>query len=55
KVRTRLGGNDLIRMGLQPGPIFQQILKSLKEAVLDGRVRTLEEERKFVYSLMKEV
>ncbi len=56
RVRTRLGGNDLIKMGLSPGPVFQQILKELKDAVLDGRVCSLEEERKFVSSfIQKEV
>lgn len=56
RVRTRLEGNDLIKMGLSPGPIFQRILKELKEAVLDGRVRSLEEERNFVSSfIQKEV
>ena len=53
RVRTRLGGNDLIAMGLSPGPIFQRILKGLREAVLDGRVHSLEEERDYIKSFIQ--
>ncbi|MEW5977560.1 MAG: CCA tRNA nucleotidyltransferase [Acidobacteriota bacterium] len=36
-------GDDLIRLGHSPGPRFQEILKDLEDAQLDGMIRTREE------------
>ncbi|GBD37433.1 CCA-adding enzyme [bacterium HR36] len=36
-------GEDLLEMGLQPGPIFGKILQSVRDAQLDGAVPTREE------------
>ncbi len=33
-----LTGNDLIRMGFQPGPLFKEILEALEDAQLEGKV-----------------
>ncbi|MDD2710013.1 MAG: CCA tRNA nucleotidyltransferase [Verrucomicrobiae bacterium] len=45
-----LNGRDLIELGLQPGPVFGQILAAIEEAQLEGRVSTrgqaLDEARK---------
>jgi poly(A) polymerase len=41
-------GRDLIAMGLQPGPVFTEILKALEEAQLNGDLRTPEEARQWV-------
>jgi len=38
-----LGGDDLIALGYQPGPLFGKILGALEEAQLEGQVRTREE------------
>jgi poly(A) polymerase len=35
-----LRGNDLIRQGYQPGPIFKTILQTVEDAQLDGRIHT---------------
>ena len=35
-----LSGQDLIRLGFQPGPQFSSIPRALEEAQLEGRVRT---------------
>ncbi len=35
-----LGGQDLIRLGFQPGPQFSTILRALEEAQLDGRLHS---------------
>ena len=43
-----LSGEDLIRLGYVPGPVFKQILKSVEDAQLDNRVRTQEEAEEFV-------
>jgi tRNA nucleotidyltransferase (CCA-adding enzyme) len=48
KVRIAVGGDDLIGMGLVPGPIFKQVLGSLFEARLNGLVKTREDEIEFV-------
>lgn len=54
KVKPGLGGADLKEMGLTPGPLYGKILKELKQAVLDGRVRSAEEERNFVLSYLND-
>lgn len=40
-----LTGNDLIEMGLQPGPGFKQILSEARNAQLDGEISSSEEAR----------
>jgi poly(A) polymerase len=35
-----LTGDDLIRAGLEPGPIFKKLLDSVREAQLDGTINT---------------
>jgi len=39
-----LDGNDLIGLGLQPGPGFHQVFATLLDARLDGKISTREEE-----------
>jgi tRNA nucleotidyltransferase (CCA-adding enzyme) len=39
-----LNGNDLIEMGIKPGPIFNDVLKALRDARLNGQVESLDEE-----------
>ena len=46
-------GKDLLEKGLKPGPAFNRVLKSLYEAVLDGKVAGKEEELEFVTFLIK--
>ncbi len=43
-VRPTLTGNDLQRMGLEPGPIYRHILGRLRNAWLDGEISTPAEE-----------
>ena len=38
-----LTGEDLIAMGLKPGPEFKRILEAVREAQLEGKVKTKEE------------
>ncbi|MCL5123138.1 MAG: CBS domain-containing protein [Deltaproteobacteria bacterium] len=47
-VRPATTGKDLKEMGYEPGPTFGAILNSLRDAQLDGFVRNLEEEKKFL-------
>lgn len=46
---TILRGEDLKRLGLEPGPQFKTILDRLLDARLNGRVRTESDERAFVH------
>ncbi len=43
-----LTGDDLRAMGFKPGPAFKRILDALRDAQLDGRVRTRTEAEQFV-------
>ncbi|MBR9980275.1 MAG: CBS domain-containing protein [Desulfatitalea sp.] len=47
KTQPIIGGNDLIAMGLKPGPLFRQILDAILDAKLNGRLATREDEIKF--------
>jgi poly(A) polymerase len=40
---TFLNGHDLVRMGLKPGPHFGKILDKVREAQLDGTIRSKKE------------
>ncbi len=50
-VRQLLTGKDLIEMGYEPGPVFGSIFDALREARLDGRVATEDDERELVRKL----
>ena len=38
-----IDGDELIRMGLKPGPAFKKLLETLYDAQLEGRITTLDE------------
>jgi poly(A) polymerase len=40
---TFLNGHDLVRIGLKPGPHFKEILDRVREAQLDGTIRSKKE------------
>jgi tRNA nucleotidyltransferase (CCA-adding enzyme) len=44
RVKPSLTGNDLAKMGVEPGPIFKFILNALREARIEGSVKSREEE-----------
>ncbi|MBC8287819.1 MAG: CBS domain-containing protein [Nitrospinae bacterium] len=44
KAEPALTGDDLVDMGLEPGPVFQSVLNALREARVMGRVSSREEE-----------
>jgi poly(A) polymerase len=46
-------GEDLIALGLKPGPEFKPLLDSVREAQLEGRVRTREEAVRLVEELRR--
>ncbi|MBD3309040.1 HD domain-containing protein [candidate division KSB3 bacterium] len=43
-----LSGNDLIRLGMTPGPVFKQLLEYLEDAQLEGTISTKREAIDFV-------
>jgi poly(A) polymerase len=49
-----LTGEDLIEAGLKPGPIFKKLLDGVREAQLDGTIRTREEAWELVHRLPAE-
>jgi tRNA nucleotidyltransferase (CCA-adding enzyme) len=53
-VKPVMTGKELKEMGYLPGPLFGSILNSLREARLDGFVKNLEEEKKFVRTFFPE-
>ncbi len=53
--RATIDGVDLIRAGLEPGPIFREILDSLRSAWIDGEIKTAEQEQELFLKILKEV
>jgi len=54
-VKPHLNGSDLKRIGLKPGPFYRRVMADLQKAVLDGELKTEEEEVAFVEKYMKEM
>ena len=48
QVKPKINGNDLRKLGLEPGPQFAKILKRLLYARLDGRVKDKQDEIGYV-------
>jgi len=48
QVKTSLTGRDLKKMGIDPGPGMKEILERLREARLDGKVKSKREEVEMV-------
>ena len=44
QAKISLTGDDLIRMGVSPGPVFQKVFKSLRDARVNGRVNSKKQE-----------
>jgi len=53
QVETEISGEDLIDLGLRPGPLFGRLLGELLEARLDGRVGSREEEEALLARLLE--
>jgi tRNA nucleotidyltransferase (CCA-adding enzyme) len=47
-VTITVSGNDLMRYGLKPGPVFREIMQRVLEAKLDGLLKTRDDELRFV-------
>jgi hypothetical protein len=53
QIKPRTSGHDLKERGQQPGPGYQSILRSLRDAWLDGKVKTNAEEMVLLEKLIK--
>jgi len=53
-VKTSLDGEDLKKMGLLPGPRLGRVLEELREAKLNGKVSTREDEEALVGQWLKQ-
>ena len=49
---TELDGRDLLALGVPEGPMMGKILKELRDAKLDGRIRTMEDERRVALDIL---
>jgi poly(A) polymerase len=49
-----LTGNDLRQAGLVPGPRFKELLEAVRDAQLDGLIKTCEEALEFVRALLSQ-
>ena len=45
-------GHDLLKMGLEQGPIFKQLLAAAREAQLEGTIKSFKEARDLVTRLL---
>jgi len=50
---TEIAGDDLKAMGLRPSPLFGQLLDALRDARLDGKVSTRQDEEAFLNMLLE--
>jgi tRNA nucleotidyltransferase (CCA-adding enzyme) len=46
--KTLLRGRDLKELGIEPGPVYREILTKLLEARMNGHVHTKDQELRFV-------
>lgn len=53
RVEPLLGGDDLKALGLKPGPLFGRLLEALRDARLDGQVKSREDEEALLRRLLK--
>jgi tRNA nucleotidyltransferase (CCA-adding enzyme) len=47
-VKPQITGNELIKLGLKPGKIFQEITERLRDEILNGRILTNDDEISFI-------
>jgi tRNA nucleotidyltransferase (CCA-adding enzyme) len=48
KIEPEHSGADLKKMGYSPGPVFNEILRTVLDARLEGKVKSREEEKKLI-------
>ena len=53
RVDISIKGRDLISLGLQPGPMFRDVMDAVMDGKLNGRLKTREEELDFAHKVIK--
>jgi tRNA nucleotidyltransferase (CCA-adding enzyme) len=53
-VKPKITGHDLKKRGLPPGPKYTEILRRLRAAWIDGEVKSEEQEKRMLESMLKE-
>lgn len=51
-ISARIDGHYIRSLGVPPGPVYGEILDRIQDALLDGRISTVEEERELAQSLV---
>jgi tRNA nucleotidyltransferase (CCA-adding enzyme) len=52
-INTSVKGKDLKKMGLEPGPIYREILQAVLDAKLNGKLKTRDDELDFVKNYVR--
>jgi tRNA nucleotidyltransferase (CCA-adding enzyme) len=52
-IETSVKGKDLKKMGLEPGPIYREILQAVLDAKLNGHLKTRNDEFDFVKAYVR--
>jgi tRNA nucleotidyltransferase (CCA-adding enzyme) len=53
-IKPKTTGHDLKKLGIPPGPKYNEILRRLRAAWLNGEVHSVEEEKKILEEMLKE-
>jgi poly(A) polymerase len=48
-------GHDLMKLGVEPGPIYKKLLDAVREAQLEGTIKSFKEARELVTKLLGEI
>jgi len=54
RTKLTLKGRDLKKMGLQPGPVYRQVMEAVLDARLDGTLKSKKDEIEFARQLVAE-
>lgn len=54
RIDLEISGNDIIDLGLSPGPLFKELISQTKKAKLDGQVNSYLEELEFIKMYLRE-
>jgi tRNA nucleotidyltransferase (CCA-adding enzyme) len=50
RINVSLGGNDLQKLGIEPGPVYREIFQAALDAKLNGKLKTRKDELDFARS-----
>jgi tRNA nucleotidyltransferase (CCA-adding enzyme) len=53
-VAPSITGDDLLKLGIPPGPVYRHILNTLRNSMLDGEIRSTNDERRLLRELTAE-